>query len=280
MSDDAQPVEPPLHWPTLVFEDGDGDLCRCDCGEQGYDFKQGREWFAAHLSHLRDADDDAVLAAVVEAHADAALDAARAAPEMTAADGRHPDHACGQVPCPHLALTESSAPEPSSIDVETLARALHSGSHHYRGGADDSLAKTACIQFGWEDSKCMRQAKGLAERYRRLSNLPDRASPNDAARAGTDPREPHGVSGLFHHEPGAPCIVCDRHAALPPAAPEIDVETLARAAYEDRPPIGSRPVPWTPEKRRAWRAWAQRVARRLRYDLPDHAIEEQVDKPE
>lgn len=210
----------------------------------------------------------------------ATLDAARAAPEMTAADGRHPDHACGQVPCPHLALTESSAPEPSSIDVETLARALHSGSHHYRGGADDSLAKTACIQFGWEDSKCMRQAKGLAERYRRLSNLPDRASPNDAARAGTDPREPHGVSGLFHHEPGAPCIVCDRHAALPPAAPEIDVETLARAAYEDRPPIGSRPVPWTPEKRRAWRAWAQRVARRLRYDLPDHAIEEQVDKPE
>jgi hypothetical protein len=41
------------HWPTLVFEEGDGDLCRCSCGEQGFDFKQGREWFAAHLDVAR-----------------------------------------------------------------------------------------------------------------------------------------------------------------------------------------------------------------------------------
>jgi hypothetical protein len=38
------------HWPTLVFQAEDGDLCRCDCGEQGFDFKQGREWFAAHIA--------------------------------------------------------------------------------------------------------------------------------------------------------------------------------------------------------------------------------------
>lgn len=38
------------HWPTLVFEADDGDLCRCDCGEQGYDFQQGRKWFAEHLA--------------------------------------------------------------------------------------------------------------------------------------------------------------------------------------------------------------------------------------
>lgn len=25
-----------------------------------------------------------------------------------------------------------------------------------------------------------------------------------------DPRQPHGESGLFQHEPGAPCVVCDR----------------------------------------------------------------------
>ena len=40
------------HWPELVFVDGDGDLCRCSCGEQGFDFAHGREWFAGHLSAL------------------------------------------------------------------------------------------------------------------------------------------------------------------------------------------------------------------------------------
>lgn len=43
------------HWPTLVFEDGDvGDLVRCDCGEQGYDWRQGREWFAKHMAGTLD----------------------------------------------------------------------------------------------------------------------------------------------------------------------------------------------------------------------------------
>ena len=35
---------------TLVFEDGDGDFARCSCRERGWDFKQGREWYAAHLA--------------------------------------------------------------------------------------------------------------------------------------------------------------------------------------------------------------------------------------
>ena len=53
----AHPSDPvtPLtadHWPTLVFTDGDGDLVRCSCGEQGFDFKQGREWFAKHIAAL------------------------------------------------------------------------------------------------------------------------------------------------------------------------------------------------------------------------------------
>jgi len=37
-------------------------------------------------------------------------------------------------------------------------------------------------------------------------------------------------------------------------------ERLAQAAYQDRPPTGSRPVPWTPVKRREWTAWANRIA--------------------
>ena len=41
------------HRAWLVFEDGDvGDLCRCSCGEQGYDFRQGREWYALHVARL------------------------------------------------------------------------------------------------------------------------------------------------------------------------------------------------------------------------------------
>jgi len=30
-----------------------------------------------------------------------------------------------------------------------------------------------------------------------------------------DPRQPHGESGLFQHEPGAPCVVCDRSSPAP-----------------------------------------------------------------
>jgi len=42
----------------------------------------------------------------------------------------------------------------------------------------------------------------------------------------------------------------------------LDVERLARLAYEDRPPIGKRPVPWTPVLRREWTAWARRILAR------------------
>lgn len=38
---------------TLVFEDGDGDLARCSCGEQGYDFSQGEEWWAKHTAEVK-----------------------------------------------------------------------------------------------------------------------------------------------------------------------------------------------------------------------------------
>lgn len=37
------------HSMELIFEDEHGDLVRCSCGEQGFDFEQGREWFRIHL---------------------------------------------------------------------------------------------------------------------------------------------------------------------------------------------------------------------------------------
>ena len=48
--------------------------------------------------------------------------------------------------------------------LETVARWMHEHRpHHYRGGADDGLAKAACIQFGWEKSGCVREAKVLVD---------------------------------------------------------------------------------------------------------------------
>ena len=37
------------------------------------------------------------------------------------------------------------------------------------------------------------------------------------------------------------------------------LDGLGEAAYMDRPPTGSRPVPWTPVKKREWEAWARRI---------------------
>lgn len=38
-----------IHRARLVLEDEHGDFIRCDCGEQGYDFDQGRVWYIGHL---------------------------------------------------------------------------------------------------------------------------------------------------------------------------------------------------------------------------------------
>jgi len=37
------------------------------------------------------------------------------------------------------------------------------------------------------------------------------------------------------------------------------LDGLGEAAYMDRPPTGSRPVPWTTVKKREWEAWARRI---------------------
>lgn len=38
------------HALTLVFRDAEaGDLGRCDCGAQGFDYNDGRDWFAEHM---------------------------------------------------------------------------------------------------------------------------------------------------------------------------------------------------------------------------------------
>jgi hypothetical protein len=55
----------------------------------------------------------------------------------------------------------------------------------------------------------------------------------------------------------------DSSLSEPLTVAEVDVKRLAKAAYEDRPPTGPRPVPWTPVKRREWTAWASRIASRL-----------------
>lgn len=63
-----------------------------------------------------------------------------------------------------------------------------------------------------------------------------------------------------------PAAVFREGAALPAGsgAGELDAAALAQFAYEDRPPVGRRPVPWTPVLRREWTAWANRMVRRLR----------------
>lgn len=38
---------------------------------------------------------------------------------------------------------------------------------------------------------------------------------------------------------------------------------LAEAAYEDRPPLGNRPIPQPPRLRKDWEAWAGRMQPRL-----------------
>lgn len=43
---EAPPTE---HRFDLVFEDEHGDLARCSCGEQGFDFNKGIDWFAEHI---------------------------------------------------------------------------------------------------------------------------------------------------------------------------------------------------------------------------------------
>lgn len=60
--DGATPAPPAVrkrHQFTLVHETGEGDLGRCSCGESGYDFAQGREWFAGHLAAVREPADPA-----------------------------------------------------------------------------------------------------------------------------------------------------------------------------------------------------------------------------
>lgn len=58
MTEPEQPVAVPLraalfdHRPTLVMEDETGDLLRCTCGFQEFDFAQGKEAFAKHLAAL------------------------------------------------------------------------------------------------------------------------------------------------------------------------------------------------------------------------------------
>ena len=45
---------------------------------------------------------------------------------------------------------------------DILAEALHEQTlHNERGGVDDDLAKTACVQFGWGESRCMRRGDVL-----------------------------------------------------------------------------------------------------------------------
>ena len=63
------------------------------------------------------------------------------------------------------------------------------------------------------------------QRHARLGR--NETCPPRATEAPDDPRKGHGVSGMFSHEPGAPCVVCDR-AALPDDGREgLDVERLA-----------------------------------------------------
>lgn len=54
-------IDPKLmeeHRFSLVFEDGDGDLFRCSCGFQSFDFKQGQEAYTHHLVSLSKAWED------------------------------------------------------------------------------------------------------------------------------------------------------------------------------------------------------------------------------
>ena len=45
---------------------------------------------------------------------------------------------------------------------DVLAEALHEQTlHNQRGGVDDDLAKAACVQFGWGESRCMRRGDVL-----------------------------------------------------------------------------------------------------------------------
>ena len=99
-----------------------------------------------------------------------------------------------------------------------------------------------------------------------MANDPDMTTPEPTAlREVPDCPCGHDESDHVHYcsadmEQGS----CDcaeeyvRLAAIPPAA--LDVERLARLAYADRPPLGNRPVPWTPSVKRDWMAWAHRIA--------------------
>jgi hypothetical protein len=56
------------------------------------------------------------------------------------------------------------------LDVERLATAMHERLlHNERGGMDDDLAKRACVQFGWDKSRCLQRARSLAAEYAALS---------------------------------------------------------------------------------------------------------------
>lgn len=59
-----------------------------------------------------------------------------------------------------------------------------------------------------------------------------RAASVPTERGEPDPRQPHGVSGLFRHEPGRPCVVCDRLEAAQPV-PRADEELRALSADLD-----------------------------------------------
>ena len=65
---------------------------------------------------------------------------------------------------------EARTVNPEGLDVELLARAIHDGMlHNGRGGVDDDLAKRACVQFGWEQSRCRQNAERIAAEYARLA---------------------------------------------------------------------------------------------------------------
>jgi hypothetical protein len=44
-----EPFNLSKHRFSLIFEDEYGDFWRCSCGEQGFDFEQGKEGFREHL---------------------------------------------------------------------------------------------------------------------------------------------------------------------------------------------------------------------------------------
>jgi len=90
----------------------------------------------------------------------------------------------------------------------------------------------------------------------------DNEALNNARAALAAPQTRQPAESVDRSKARYPYTAAERQSMWPAAegSKPLDVERLARLAYADRPPLGARPVPWPPRLRKAWEAWARRIA--------------------